>query len=48
VSSFGPVLLAKVLDLTETQQSVLSMVFKYCDDRQMPLLDFADLKVAMN
>src|SRR5215212_2028887 len=44
VSSFGPVLLGKVLDLTETQQSVLAMVFKYCDDRQMPLLDFNDLR----
>ncbi|MGZ4779431.1 MAG: helicase HerA-like domain-containing protein, partial [Thermoanaerobaculia bacterium] len=48
VSSFGPVLLAKVLDLTETQQSVLAMVFKYCDDRQMPLLDFPDLKEVLN
>ncbi|HEX9984047.1 MAG TPA: helicase HerA-like domain-containing protein [Thermoanaerobaculia bacterium] len=44
VSSFGPVLLSKVLDLTETQQSVLAMVFKYCDDRKMPLLDFEDLR----
>jgi DNA helicase HerA-like ATPase len=44
VSSFGPVLLGKVLDLTETQQSVLAMVFKYCDDRRMPLLDFGDLR----
>lgn len=44
VSSFGPVLLGKVLDLTETQQSVLAMVFKYCDDRKMPLLDFDDLR----
>src|SRR5688500_11398569 len=44
VSSFGPVLLGKVLDLTEVQQSVLAMVFKYCDDRRMPLLDFDDLK----
>jgi len=44
VSSFGPVLLGKVLDLTETQQSVLAMVFKYCDDRHMPLLDFDDLR----
>ena len=43
-SSFGPVLLGKVLDLSETQQSVLSMVFKYCDDRKMPLLDFKDLR----
>ncbi|HEX2060007.1 MAG TPA: helicase HerA-like domain-containing protein, partial [Thermoanaerobaculia bacterium] len=44
VSSFGPVLLGKVLDLTEVQQSVLAMVFKYCDDRKMPLLDFDDLR----
>src|ERR1051325_6996159 len=44
VSSFGPVLLGKVLDLTDVQQSVLAMVFKYCDDRQMPLLDFSDLR----
>ena len=34
VSSFGPLLLAKVLDLNETQTSVLAMVFKYCDDQR--------------
>ncbi|HVR38763.1 MAG TPA: helicase HerA-like domain-containing protein, partial [Thermoanaerobaculia bacterium] len=44
VTSFGPVLLGKILDLTEVQQSVLAMVFKYCDDRRMPLLDFDDLR----
>ena len=44
VSSFGPILLGKVLDLTDTQQSVLAMVFKFCDDRQLPLLDFVDLR----
>ena len=44
VSSFGPVLLGKVLDLTEAQQSVLAMVFKYADDRALPLLDFDDLR----
>jgi len=48
VSSFGPVLLGKVLDLTEVQQSVLAMVFKYCDDRRMPLLDFEDLRDVLN
>jgi DNA helicase HerA-like ATPase len=47
VSSFGPVLLGKVLDLTEVQQSVLAMVFKYCDDRSMPLLDFEDLRAVL-
>src|SRR5258706_13630261 len=39
VSSFGPLLLAKVLGLNETQTSVLSMVFKYADDRHLELLD---------
>ncbi|HVT05348.1 MAG TPA: helicase HerA-like domain-containing protein [Thermoanaerobaculia bacterium] len=48
VSSFGPILLSKVLGLTSTQQSVLAMVFKYCDDRQMPLLDFTDLRDVLN
>jgi DNA helicase HerA-like ATPase len=44
VSSFGPLLLAKVLGLNATQSSVLSMVFKYCDDKGLLLLDFADLR----
>ncbi|MBP6572409.1 MAG: DUF853 family protein, partial [Gemmatimonadales bacterium] len=44
VSSFGPLLLAKVLGLNETQSSVLSLVFKYCDDKQLLLLDFTDLR----
>lgn len=48
VSSFGPILLGKVLDLTDVQQSVLGMVFKYCDDRHMPLLDFDDLRGVLN
>jgi len=47
VSSFGPLLLAKVLDLNETQTSVLTLVFKYCDDKQLPLLDFADLRAVL-
>ncbi len=44
VSEFGPVLLAKILDLNETQQGVLAMIFKYCDDKKLPLLDLEDLK----
>jgi DNA helicase HerA-like ATPase len=44
VSSFGPQLLAKVLDLNETQTSVLALVFKYCDDKGLLLLDMADLR----
>ena len=44
VSSFGPLLLSKVLGLNETQSSVLSLVFKFCDDKGLLLLDFADLR----
>ena len=47
VSSFGPLLLAKVLDLNETQTSVLSLVFKYCDDKRLPLIDFTDLRAVL-
>jgi hypothetical protein len=47
VSSFGPMALAKVLGLNETQTSVLAMVFKFCDDRGLPLLDFADLRTVL-
>ena len=44
VSSFGPLLLSKVLELNETQSSVLSLVFKACDDQGLALLDFPDLR----
>src|ERR1044071_5318329 len=37
VHSFGPLLLGKVLDLNETQTSILSLVFKHCDDNRLPL-----------
>jgi hypothetical protein len=47
VASFGPLLLAKVLGLNETQASVLTLVFKYCDDQQLPLLDFSDLRAVL-
>jgi hypothetical protein len=47
VSSFGPLLLGKVLDLNDTQTSILSMVFRYCDDQHLPLLDLADLRTTL-
>jgi DNA helicase HerA-like ATPase len=47
VHSFGPLLLGKVLDLNETQTSVLALVFKYCDDNALPLLDLADLATTL-
>ena len=39
ISEFGPVLLSKILELNDTQSGVISIVFKYCDDKKMPLLD---------
>jgi DNA helicase HerA-like ATPase len=48
VSSFGPILLAKVLDLNETQQSVLALAFKYSDDKKLPLINLADLRALLN
>ncbi len=44
VSEFGPVLLGRILELNDTQQSVLALVFKYCDDHALPLLDIKDLR----
>ncbi len=47
VSSFGPLLLSKVLGLNATQSSVLTLVFKYADDKGLLLLDFADLRAVL-
>lgn len=44
VSEFGPVLLSRILDLNDTQEGVLSVIFKYCDDNRLALLDLKDLK----
>jgi uncharacterized protein len=44
VSEFGPVLLSRILDLNDTQAGVLAVIFKYCDDNQLALLDLKDLK----
>ncbi len=42
VSEFGPVLLSKILELNDTQGGIVSLIFKYCDDNQLPLLDLKD------
>lgn len=44
VIEFGSVLLSRILDLTETQSGVVAVVFKYCDDNKLPLLDLKDFK----
>lgn len=42
VSEFGPILLSKILGLNDTQSGFVSMMFKFCDDNQLPLLDLKD------
>lgn len=43
VSEFGPILISKILGLNDTQQGLVAMLFKYCDDHKIPLLDLKDL-----
>lgn len=43
-TEFGPVLLSKILELNDTQGGVISVLFKYCDDHNLPLVDLKDLK----
>ncbi|GGZ78862.1 helicase HerA-like domain-containing protein [Algibacter mikhailovii] len=44
ISEFGPVLLSRILDLTETQSGIVAVIFQYCDDHKLPLLDLKDFK----
>ncbi len=44
VSEFGPVLFSKILELNDNQQGAVTIVFKYCDDKKMPLLDIKDFR----
>ncbi|MFN3939744.1 MAG: helicase HerA-like domain-containing protein, partial [Chitinophagales bacterium] len=48
VSEFGPVLFSKILELNDIQQGVVSLVFKYCDDQHIPLLDLKDFRKALH
>ena len=44
VSEFGPVLFSRIIDATVAQTGIISILFKYCDDNKLPLLDLKDLK----
>lgn len=48
VSEFGPVLFSKILELNDIQEGVVSLVFKYCDDNMLPLLDLKDFRKTLN
>ncbi|MDO9612076.1 MAG: DUF853 family protein [Serpentinimonas sp.] len=47
VSDMGPLLLARMLDLNETQAGVLNLVFKIADDQGLLLLDLKDLRAML-
>ncbi len=47
VSEMGPLLLARLLDLNETQEGVLNIVFRFADDQGLLLLDLADLQAML-
>jgi uncharacterized protein len=47
VTEFGPVLFSKILDLNDTQAGLIAVVYKYCDDKGIPLLDLKDMKKAL-
>ncbi len=44
VSEFGPVLLSQIMELNDTQQGVVALVFRYCDTHHLPLVDLKDFK----
>lgn len=48
VTEFGPVLLSKILELNEVQSGVLMILFKYADDKDLPIVDLNDLKKVLN
>lgn len=48
ITEFGPVLFSRILDLNDTQAGVIAVIFKYCDDKSLPLLDLKDIKKVLN
>ena len=44
VEDFGPILFSKILELNETQESIISIIFKYCEDKKLPLIDLEDIR----
>ena len=48
ISDMGPLLLSRLMDLSETQEGVLTVAFEYADDEGMLLLDLKDLRAMLN
>jgi DNA helicase HerA-like ATPase len=47
ISEFGPVLFSKMLELNDNQAGAVAVIFKYCDDKKLPLLDIKDFRAAL-
>jgi DNA double-strand break repair helicase HerA and related ATPase len=47
ISGFGPILLSKVLELNDTQESTLGLIFHWADSKGLPLLDTKDLRAVI-
>lgn len=48
ISEMGPLLLSRLMDLNDTQEGVLSLLFKYADDNGLLLLDLKDLRALVS
>lgn len=48
ISAMGPQLLARLMDLNETQTGVLNIVFKIADDKELLLIDLKDLRLMLD
>ncbi len=44
LTEFGPILFSKILGLNDTQSGIVAVIFKYCDDNALPLLDLDDFR----
>ena len=43
-SEVGPILFSKILNLNDIQSGIIAVVFKYCDDNDIPIVDLKDIK----
>ncbi len=48
IAEMGPTLLARLMDLNETQEGILTIAFELADDEEMLLLDMKDLSAVLN
>ena len=48
ILEFGPILLSKIFELNDTQSGVLAILFKYADDKDLPMVDLFDLKKVLS